>query len=485
MTTLLISFERQNLRLDGRWVFSTRRRMRFEWLALLAIKRIRNRPDEAWVTVAETCKLPAWTGKQKDDAEINIGRYLQAFDRGRLPMVDERARWSGPYRLAFPAHSIEFDVPIVEAERRLRISRPNASIERKELLRFTVSYVRAQWLVFRGRLVARGRVKGQDNAYSRLLSMAGDRKYGTKLRLIASLGSIDVLFRLGRFQAALQTLARSARLVNAVDDPLLKARYHLAFAWSYSRGSSTPESDEGTLGALRAASAYAEEGGDRATLGLLAHRTSMYLTKMGRNEESIAHLVQALQSYLLAEDYDAVQACCGDLGSIVHRLEGEYYEEARCWLLAGIAIARWMKIGLDNAHTETILGKIYTEQGRSNLARFWLRRAEKIAEGAGNPVSLGDVKMVVALWHQRFGNRDDEIDAVRQALQMFAALRRFDRKQKESYMARKFPEVWQEVTNTASDDEIRGEGRIAIHGQLERDVAINAQGESGGRRRNA
>ena len=450
MSKMHISFERQNLRLDGRWLFSSRRRMRFEWLALLALKRCRNRPDGAWTTVAEARQLPSWTGKGKEDLEVNIGRYLQAFERAELHLVSARSRWTGPYRFSIPAHEIEFDIPIDEAERRLHSRRPDLSIERRELLRFTVSYVRAQWLVFRGRLVEGDRHRPKDNAHSRLLRMAGDRNYGATLRLVACLGAVDVLFRLGRFQAARQTLTRSVRLVNAVDDYLLKARFHLALAWSHSRGSSTPESDERTLQALQSGSLFAEEGGDRATLGLLAHRTSMYLTKKGRHEEAVVELLQALQAYLLAEDYDAVQACCGNLGSIIHRLGEKQYREARCWLLTGVAIARWMNVGLDNAHTEAILGKIYVERGRARLAEFWLSRAEKIAEQAGNPVSLADVLMVWAMWHKRFGARQDELDALRRALRIFRTLRQFDRKQKEAYMARKFPEVWHEVAETST-----------------------------------
>jgi len=56
-----------------------------------------------------------------------------------------------------------------------------------------------------------------------------------------------------------------------------------------------------------------------------------------------------------------MQAYCGDVGNVIHRLGPKHYKEASSWLLLGIAIARWMKIGRDDAHGEMIMGKIYTE----------------------------------------------------------------------------------------------------------------------------
>jgi tetratricopeptide (TPR) repeat protein len=283
--------------------------------------------------------------------------------------------------------------------------------------------------------------------------MAGDRHFSAKLRLIACLGAVDVLYDLGRFQAALKTLLQSSGLVRSARDNVLTARYNLALAWSHSRGSSGPASDQATLKALRTATATAEDGGDRATLGLLAYRTSMYLTKKGHHLEAINQMLQALQAYMLTENYEGVEACCVDIGSFVHRLGQDYYAEARRWLLTGIAISRWMRIGLDGAHGEMIMGKLYIEGGRQSAVAFrWLKRAERIAERAGNQVSLADIKMVWAFWHQQFGSRSDEIDNLIQALRMFRKLRKFDCKQKELYMAHKFPDVWKGVVSAVNTE---------------------------------
>jgi hypothetical protein len=95
---------------------------------------------------------------------------------------------------------------------------------------------------------------------------------------------------------------------------------------------------------------------------------------------------------------------------------------------------------------QMILGKIYTERGtQPRLARSWLQRAERIAQRSGNQVNLADVKMVWAFWYQRFGTRKDQVETLIQELLIFRSLRDFDCRQKERYMARKFPSTWREV----------------------------------------
>jgi tetratricopeptide (TPR) repeat protein len=198
--------------------------------------------------------------------------------------------------------------------------------------------------------------------------------------------------------------------------------------------------------ALGAAREYAEDSSDRASLGLLAYRTGGFLTKKGRHEEAISHLLYAVESAIVTGNFDAAQSYCAEVGSVIHRLGPDYYREARAWLLLGIAISRWMRVGRDDAHGEMILGKTYAELGKQpNLARFWLRRAERIAERSGNQLNSADVKMVWAFWHQRFGSRQDLVQTLGSALMIFRGLREFDCSQKERYMARKFPSVWPDV----------------------------------------
>jgi hypothetical protein len=53
--------------------------------------------------------------------------------------------------------------------------------------------------------------------------------------------------------------------------------------------------------------------------------------------------------------------------------------------------------------------------------------------------------MTWGFWHQRFGTRQHERETLIEALRIFRGLKEFDCRQKEQYMARKFPEVWSEV----------------------------------------
>jgi len=233
------------------------------------------------------------------------------------------------------------------------------------------------------------------------------------------------------------------KLAEEAGDRVLLAYYHLAIAWSHMRGSSGGTANRSSERALSAARGFVEDSGDRGSHGLLAYYTSLYLTKKGKHLDSIQQMLQAAEAALVTGNYDSVQAYCTDLGSIIHRLGPKYYKEARSWLLLGITIARWMQVGRDDAHGEMILGKIYTEIAKQpRLARLWLQRAERIAKRLENRVNLADVTMVSAFWHQRFGSRNDQIEALGHALAMFRTLRDFDCQQKERYMALKFPSVW-------------------------------------------
>jgi hypothetical protein len=172
---------------------------------------------------------------------------------------------------------------------------------------------------------------------------------------------------------------------------------------------------------------------------------SGFLTKKGRHLESIDQLLFAIEAVLVTGNLYELQAYCIDLGSVIHRLGPKFYKEAQEWIILGLDIANRVGIGHDNPHGEIILGKTYAELDDAESARKWLHAAEKIAEKSKNRLALADTKMVWAFWHQRFGTRNDLISTLVQALRMFRSLREFDSRQKEQYMARKFPSVWSTV----------------------------------------
>lgn len=464
-TKLLISFEKQNVRLaSGQWLFKRRESMRFTWLALMAYKRRTLPGDQAWVSLEEIARLPNWVGRPMKHIRTNVGRYLESAELGRSQLVDAQTIWTGPYRLSAAALSVTFDLPLFEVRKWLRVRpRPASPTKREDLIRFTLSYTRAQWLYFHGLLLTppppsqsknltksrNEKERQQDYALKRLKGMVEDRFYGTTLRLLACLTAVDILFRVGQFRAARKPLLDYRHLLRHTPDYALKARYYTKLAWAYQRAETGRRSDRAVEAAIRSASFYAENGDDRDSLGWLAHRTGGYLTKKRDFLEAVNQYILAIESFLITGNYDMVQATCGNLGSSMHRLGQKYYPEVRKWLLLSLTIARRMRLGRDDAHAEMILAKIYLEDGIRFKSDWLLKRAERIAERAGNRVNLADILMVRGLWYKRFGKRDQQIESLTRALCLFRSMPEFDVPQKERYMEHKCPEIWAEVLDRA------------------------------------
>jgi tetratricopeptide (TPR) repeat protein len=444
-----LCFEKHNVRIGrARWLFKNRCTGRFEWLAMLAIRKVR-RSGDAWVTIDEISQLPSWSGKTRRHIGGNIARYLDTLESLDFWAVEAGAQFVGPYRLRLALAEITFDVPIQEAEDRLRLQRAQGPIPREELYRFTDSYARAQWLLFQGKLLSSEGSDGKrEGAHDILTQMAEDQSFYPRLRLLACIAAVRVLFRLGRFQAAHKTLAGVAPLLKQVNDLVLKANYYLELAWSHQRGSSGTESNRATEEAISRARGFAEKSGDRASSGRLAYRMSGFLTKRGKHLASIDQSLSAIEAALFTGNFYELQAYCNDLGSVIHRLGPRFYKEAQQWIILGLDIAHRMGIEHDNPHGEVILGKTYAELGDAKRAQQWLRTAEKIAMESRNPLTLADTKMVWAFWHQRFGTPKNQIETLVEALRIFRSLREFDCRQKERYMERKFPSVWPEVIKT-------------------------------------
>jgi hypothetical protein len=454
MARYFFSFEERNVRLrDGKWLFPHGHEMRFEWLALLAYKRTTTPDDQAWVMVNDVARLPSWSGRDLRHIANNIGRYLHSSELGSHDLVATAAAWSGPYRLNASAVDIAFDIPTSEIRKRLRLRKRLASrMERKNLLRFTARFVRAHWLMFRGRLRRGSSAEATGNtAYNLLTDLIRDRAYSPTLRLTACLSAADVLHRLGRFKEAREMLTEHSRLMQSVPDRSLRAQFYLRLAWEHQRGSSGVRSDRAVERALSKAAGYAENSGDRAALGLLAFRTGGYRTKKGEHLESVNQFLLALESYLITGDYEAVHSTLGNIGSVIHRFGRPYYGEARQWLLLSIAVGRWMRVGRDDAHVEMILGKIYAECNNPVRSQWLLARAERIAAQAGNLINLADIRMVRGFWYQRFGTTEQLISTLVDALKTFRQISEFDVRQKENYMKREFPKVWDYVLGRAGE----------------------------------
>lgn len=466
MTALLFSFKRRNVQLRAnQWLFKREWPMRFEWLALMAYKRLTAPEDQAWVTIEEISHLPSWHGKSRRDAITNVGRYLHSPELTRHHLVNAQMTWSGPYMLEVPPLALMFDIPLNEVRERLGVRGSVVSpITRAELIEFTRFFTRAHYLVQHGRLVFKGgKVTPESTAYSILMHMADGlsptkrrpgcntkTRYTPNLRCLALIAAMDVLFLLGRYQAARNTLLDYENRLKNVPDLSLRARFRLKLAWTFQRSASGKYSDRAVEAELQKSEFYARNSGDRATLGLLARRTGGYRTKKGFHVEAINQMCVALEAGLITGNYEDVQADCGNIGSVVHRLGPTHYDEACDWLQLSIGIAQMMDIGKEDAHAEAILAKIYTERNDPRRAREMLERAERIAERAHNTVNLGDVHMMWGIWHERFGKRKNQIDSLASALRTFRSMRNFDVRQKVRYMETTFPEIWGEVVDRAA-----------------------------------
>jgi hypothetical protein len=256
MAKLLISFEKRNVCLrTGRWLFKKAWPMRFEWIALMAYKRLTVPGDQAWVSLEEIARLPSWGGKSRHDTSTDVGRYLQAAELRRFQLVTAKTDWSGPYRLNVDALSIEFDLSLSDVRNRLQLRPQPASIAgRAALIRFTHSFARAQRLFFQGKLERKRREDPPaENAYEILMRMTEESSYSPALRFLALLSAIDILFRLGRYRAARLTLMSHRNRLRYIDDGSLKARFHLKVAWALQRGSSGIRSDRLVEAALQKA----------------------------------------------------------------------------------------------------------------------------------------------------------------------------------------------------------------------------------------
>ncbi|MGH9765440.1 MAG: hypothetical protein ACREAC_31790, partial [Blastocatellia bacterium] len=197
--------------------FQRREAMRFEWLALLAYARKAESNSGGWVSIEEIRRLPLWRGKSLQHTGTNVGRYLQQLERKRVKLVEARSKWRGPYRLAIPPDSISFDVALDDARAQVGVANAKPP-NRKQLLQFTEKYSRATSLFMEGYLSfdMHVRAKHQESALAGFSSLARQAGLDARLRVLAQLGAIRVLDRLGRYETVADRLDECKKLVRQV-----------------------------------------------------------------------------------------------------------------------------------------------------------------------------------------------------------------------------------------------------------------------------
>ena len=452
---LRFCFAERNVRVGpSRRLFKRGHTMRFEWLALLAYKRLTKAPHESSVEIREIARLPHWRGKTPSNISADVRRYLRDFERRRLRIIVAESVWAGPYRLDVAPSKVAFDIPLDEVRRRLRLVDAAAIGSQDVYRQFTWRYVQAQTFIYEGRLRSQGQEQ-KTSAYRICRQLAAWTRCPTNLRLLACIAAVNVQYRLGLFETAGQTLRSYRSLFKRATDESLKSRFYLAISWGQHRRASGAEANMRTESGLNAAAAFAGAAGDRTALGELSERIGGFHTKNGRHRESINTYLQALEYFLVAGNFDRVQACCCNIGSIMHRLDLPYYREARAWLYLSLRISHWMHLGRDGAHAEVILAKINIEENRRQSARRWIQKAFRVAQNAPNPLDYADATLIDALWHQSFGKLDAEKQSLIEAVVRYRSLHNFNLAQKENYIKHKFPTIWKEVFEKAQAERRR------------------------------
>jgi hypothetical protein len=448
VTLFHVSYARQNVQIgDGQWLFLRRHRDRFEWISLLAYRRATPSNNGGWVSRDDIARLPKWLRRTRKHIGDNVARYLQDMKAAGLSLVEAGSPSAGPYRLLVPQEDVSFDLPIDEVAQALHIAPVRPEVQRDDLIRFVPRFVRSELLLQRGHLVSTSTSDRIPSALSMFTDLVRGHSGNPRLQLIATLASTRVLFRIGRFSAARETLLQCEAMVEEIGDPVLESQYYLSLAWSYRRAESGTGSNRAVETALSRAREKASHSGDRSCLGLLAYREAWSLARKKQYDDALAQMSFAVEAAIITSNFTALQAYCSDLGSIIHRIGPRHYAEARRWILIGVLLARWARIGRDDAHGEMIIGKMYCEMGSKRVtSALWLNRAERIARKANNSVNLADIQMVRAFWHRHYGSREDLIEALGKAVVQFRRLKNFDSRQKEQYMMLEFPSVWLSVS---------------------------------------
>jgi hypothetical protein len=444
---LQVCFAQQNVLIgDDQWLFQRRHRDRFEWIALPAYRRATLSHNGGWVNRDDIARLPKWSGKTRKHIGDNVARYLHDLKAAGFNLVEASSPSAGPYRLINPPEDLLFDLPIEQVTKALHIAPLRPEIRRNDLIRFVPRFVRAELLLQRGHLISTSTGSSLLSAHGMFTDLVNDYSANPRLQLIATLAATRVLFRIGRFSAARQTLLQCEEMIENIGDPVIEAQYYLSVAWSYRRAESGTPSNRTVETMLSKAREKASHSGDRSCLGLLAYREAWSLARKKQYDDALAQMSFAIEAAIITSNFTALQAYCADLGSIAHRIGPRHYTEARRWILIGILLARWTRVGRDDAHGEMILGKMYSDIGmRPLIAKLWLKRAERVAVSAGNAVNIADTHMVCALWERQYGSRQSLVETLGKALIEFRSLRNFDANQKESYIRRKFPSVWFKV----------------------------------------
>lgn len=443
----------------GNLPFARRHALRFEYFLLLAYMRKEQGNGGGWVALRDVQKLPLWRGIGEAHAGTNVGRYISALRAKGIDLIEWKRFWRGPYRLTLDSGDISFDVPIASVAKRLGRHHTEGRVERQSLLRFVELYSKAATLLLKGALNIK---KNRRGARPEIFALASDESMPPELRLLAHLTAVKILDRLGSLKAVASTLDDCESLMREVADPAIRARFYLAKSLNYYRAGKYEQCRE----LIRQAGSLLGEFPDSALSGMIADRRGLLIPinkpigatddESLRREEKLSLLLQGLQSRLLTENYDVVQASCFNIGNTLYQMGESHWEEAARWIRLSADICKSMQVGRYEAIAEIMLAKIAYESGRYRSFRKWMAEAERIVDHSDNLLDRFRCYGLRALDYQRQGRTIEARDYLARARKIYFKRPEFNWKYWDSYFERNFPQIWPEVVKGSKPNNLIG-----------------------------
>ncbi|MGH9829231.1 MAG: hypothetical protein ACREDR_38930, partial [Blastocatellia bacterium] len=267
-----------------------------------------------------------------------------------------------------------------------------------------------------------------------------------RLRVLAQLGAIRVLDRLGRYETVADRLDECKKLVRQVSDPVVAARFFLVNARRYQRLRDESWFQEN----LALARKFAAKSPESLILGGCADQEGVHIAAQDKNKEALLYLIEGLNARLPTENFEAIQASCFNIGNTLHRMGERHYPEAQAWLELCANISSWMHLGRYEALAEIILAKIAVDLSNTEQYGKWIEAAEEITARTHNATDQIWCHVIRAMDAQRAGNERSSVDHLVRARAIYTAQKENAHRTLDAYLSRKFPEVWNDVVKAES-----------------------------------
>ena len=441
MKQLLVSFHKRNVYLrSSRFAFTRSHNLRFEWIALLAFKRA-HRIDDGWTTIDEICRLPHWHGENRNrhNAAINVGRYLQELTRNEIFIVTAERPWSGPYRLSIPSRQIEFDLQNSAIRKQLGMRERSVTRDLDALYIFTRDFVRATSLLFQEELDIADKQSRHDDARRTFMALAKKQGMPTSLRVLAYLAAVRILHRFGELEAAAESLDDCGKYLKKISDAVLKAEFHIANAWHSTR---TGDYNKGQR-ELDLAEVLIGSSEDKRALAALENEQGLLLAVTKKYEEALPCYLTSLQASLMAGNYYRLKQACFFIGSLLRSLGKRYQSRSTQWVHLSIDVVGWMRLHKAEAQAEILLAEMYLESKEYQRFEHWVAKADSFASTSGRWFTVVECHILRARYFRKIHKNEAAVDALASARNIYLQFEGSD--VQDHALAHEFPEEWKSV----------------------------------------